>query len=601
MKNMKISKKLMLSFLILIALALIVGIAGIFSMGEINSGGIDMFERGTIPLPWLSEIISDLQMMRVHSRGYVIAAMQDDQNEMGSIRQNISQLWNNANHYLDLYGQTITNPQTLSLWNETRGLMNNQFAPYLERLYSLARVGDIDTMLTEISNMAPTVERIYGNFGQVLESRVAQVEEIARYNSTVHSSMIVLIIVLLAVTVAIALIISFYMSGTISKPLSIFDEWLTETATQGNFQWTASEKVVLDRYKDRKDEVGHLFKAYIEICAFLEEICSELTLVAEGKIDFDVLIRSDKDVISKTLAKMVESLNGLIGNLRGASEEAATGAHQVALGATSLAEDSSKNDASVQRLTTAVSRIADFIRHDSERTEHASDLAVTIMQNAETGSRQMGEMTTAVKDIEQASQSISKVIKVIDDIAFQTNILALNAAVEAARAGVHGKGFAVVAEEVRNLAAKSSDAAKDTNDLISNSMEKSALGARIAGETAASLEKIVSSIAENNTIIKEISDSVVEQLEVIEKVNTDIEQVSLVIQNTSATAEESAAASEQLSAQSEVLRDLAARFTLKEQQGIEPAVVVPALSDGKKNGAPASVPADIPLGENKYF
>jgi methyl-accepting chemotaxis protein len=195
----------------------------------------------------------------------------------------------------------------------------------------------------------------------------------------------------------------------------------------------------------------------------------------------------------------------------------------------------------------------------------AAALANTIMKNAGKGNRQMDEMTAAVKEINTASQGISKVIKVIDDIAFQTNILALNAAVEAARAGQHGKGFAVVAEEVRNLAAKSAKAAKETGDMIQNSIEKAEMGSQIAIETATSLAEIVSGINESSELVKGIAKSSEEQALGIDQINIGIDQVSQVIQQNSATAEESAAASEEMSGQSDVLGDLISRFTLKDE------------------------------------
>ena len=176
----------------------------------------------------------------------------------------------------------------------------------------------------------------------------------------------------------------------------------------------------------------------------------------------------------------------------------------------------------------------------------------------------MDGMIRAVKEINDASHSIGNIIKTIDDIAFQTNILALNAAVEAARAGQHGKGFAVVAEEVRNLASKSADAARNTSDMIQDTIEKAELGSRIAGETAESLREIASGINESNQLVVEIARASEEQSLGISQINIGIDQVTQVIQQNSATAEESAAASEEMSGQSDMLKQLIEQFRIKE-------------------------------------
>jgi len=204
--------------------------------------------------------------------------------------------------------------------------------------------------------------------------------------------------------------------------------------------------------------------------------------------------------------------------------------------------------------------------------DRAEKLADAIRGNAEKGSNQMSEMMTAVMDINQASQNIGKIIKVIDDIAFQTNILALNAAVEAARAGQHGKGFAVVAEEVRNLAAKSAEAARDTGSLIQNSIEKAELGVQIAGDTSESLTEIVSGINESSALISEIAKSSEVQSMGISNINSGIDQVAQVVQHNSAIAQESAASSEEMNDQIILLESLVSQFKLKDT-GQEPGLL----------------------------
>ena len=260
----------------------------------------------------------------------------------------------------------------------------------------------------------------------------------------------------------------------------------------------------------------------------------------------------------KAEAEMVVSINRV-------SKTFVSSSKQIADGAQALAEGSTQQAASVEQLSSSMAEIAQKTRDNAAMAGRAAALADTIRQNAEKGSRQMSEMVEAVREINQASQNINKVINVIDDIAFQTNILALNAAVEAARAGEHGKGFAVVAEEVRNLAGKSAEAAKDTGIMITNSMEKAELGSRIANETAASLADIVSGINESNQIINQIALSSEEQSAGIAQIDRGIDQVAQVIQHNTATAEESAAVSEEMSSQSTLLENLIAGFRAEDE------------------------------------
>jgi len=256
----------------------------------------------------------------------------------------------------------------------------------------------------------------------------------------------------------------------------------------------------------------------------------------------------------------------LVANISQVSKSFISSSKQIADGAQTLAHGSTQQAASIQELSSSISEISRKTKDNSDMASRAALLADTIKQNAEKGSTQMDEMMSAVKEINQASHSINKVIKVIDDIAFQTNILALNAAVEAARAGQHGKGFAVVAEEVRNLAAKSAEAAKDTGGLIANSIDKAEMGSRIANETAGSLVEIVSGINESSQIVSQIAESSLDQSLSIEQVNRGIDQVAQVVQQNSATAQQSAAVSAQMSNQSVMLGEMISSFRADAEQ-----------------------------------
>jgi methyl-accepting chemotaxis protein len=233
---------------------------------------------------------------------------------------------------------------------------------------------------------------------------------------------------------------------------------------------------------------------------------------------------------------------------------------QIATGSQGLAETTTDQSTTVAQLSSSVFDINATTQESADKAHKADGLAKTIKTNAEKGNQQMHEMIQAVKEINDASASISKVIKTIDDIAFQTNILALNAAVEAARAGQHGKGFAVVAEEVRNLASKSAEAAKETSSLIQNSAEKAKLGSRIAGETASSLEEIVIGINESSQLIFDIAKLSERQAQGISSISSGIEHVSNTIQQISATAQESAASSMEMSSQAAHLEHLLQNF-----------------------------------------
>ncbi len=321
--------------------------------------------------------------------------------------------------------------------------------------------------------------------------------------------------------------------------------------------------------------------------------------------DLDVDIQASKNneigVLGRAFQAVSVNMSELIANIRAASEQVAVGSRQVADSGLQLAQGTTEQASALEELSASVEQLASQTRANAGNASEASELANNTRSMAERGNEKMGDMLKAMEDIDRSSADIYRIIKVIDDIAFQTNILALNAAVEAARAGQHGKGFAVVAEEVRNLAAKSASAAKETASLIEGSSKSVAGGTKLARETADSLQKIVGEINRVTALVQGISVASGEQSTGIEQINQGLLQISQVVQANSASSQQTAAASRQLTAQAVTLNEHVSGFKLKgsgEQEALDQSrdeqitpEVLKTLDDMAQKKAPIAAPS----------
>lgn len=361
----------------------------------------------------------------------------------------------------------------------------------------------------------------------------------------------------LGVIIVLSIIAGTFMSKSISRPI-------VQLADAANN--LARGDVDVNILIKEQDETGILADAFHKMIQNVREQADAINRIAQGDYTISLPIRGDKDIVNQEINHMVKNYNQLMGELRTVAEQVSCGASQVAGGAQLLASGSSQQSASMENLSITINEI-------NKQADSNTKLAADAMNDVNNAGRLVKESTMsmqdtaeAMTDIEAGSKQIAKVIKVIDDIAFQTNILALNAAVEAARAGQQGKGFAVVADEVRSLAGKSAEAAQETAQLIENSIQRVSRGVEVARRAAEEIETAGAITEGEGVIMQKISTASEQQSLAITNINQSILEITEVVQTNSATAQESAASAEELSAQSSMLHNIVGRFKLLDSE-----------------------------------
>ncbi len=335
---------------------------------------------------------------------------------------------------------------------------------------------------------------------------------------------------------------------------------------QGNLQL----RVKGDYHGDHAEIKNALNNTLDLLTSYITEVSNVLTEMSHSNLQVAITAEYKGDFykMKEALNLIIHSFNDILQDIGGSANQVAQVSAMVSEGSQSLSQGSTEQASSLEQLSTTIDQFAQQTKQTAMDSNNANALVLTSQKNATDGNAQMEDMLKAMEDINEASSNISKIIKVIEDIAFKTNILALNAAVEAARAGAAGKGFAVVADEVRNLASKSTSAAQETTVLIESTMNKVAVGFKIANETADKFSSIVNDVSQTAEIVSSIAESSNEQEEIFSQINQGISQLSIVVQANTATAEESAAASEELSAQAESLKNMLDVFKLQKKSAI---------------------------------
>lgn len=374
------------------------------------------------------------------------------------------------------------------------------------------------------------------------------------------------IALLLAFIVVFVVTIGFFIIvyKIITKPLEILLD-AAKRMGAGNLE----EDIAFDA----NNEFGDLAECFRQMQYYLKSIISDVTgnlnrmETGDFRIHSDVKYAGDFESVHKSVIAISKRLGGTLSHINESAEQVSGSSTHVSSGAQQLSQGTVEQASSIEQLAASIAEVSNQIDKNSENAKAASNQAEQTSQELVVGQNNMSRMLDAMNEINNSSSEIGKIIRTIEDIAFQTNILALNAAVEAARAGEAGKGFAVVADEVRNLAGKSSEASQNTTELIENSMRSVKEGTDIANETARSLNLIAGSSEKSAELLKQITKASGAQAESVNQIREGIERISSVVQSSAATAEESAASSEELSGQAQLLRELVSDFRFSHNEG----------------------------------
>ncbi len=414
-------------------------------------------------------------------------------------------------------------------------------------------VGNYDYTMEKVPYFG-SINRV-GDSGWLVLSSIHQTEVLSAKEAIVS-----IIITIFALGSVMLVLIIFLMARGISGPLkklSVIAERIAKGELDLQVDVTSNDEIGMVA-----SSLGNTVSQLKNYVNYIDEIAAVLNQIAEKDLVFQLQYdyKGDFEKIKRSLLNIRSTLTTTMERITITSDQVAYGAQSISASSQALAQGATEQASSVEELAATISEISHKIQQNAKDSTGANEQAALASKELETSNHHMNELVSAMAEINESSSEIGKIIKAIEDIAFQTNILALNAAVEAARAGEAGKGFAVVADEVRNLASKSSEAAKSTTHLIEGSIRAVANGSRLADEAAESLTNAVNSTRSVSEMIGRVSEASVQQSEAIRQVSVGIDQISGVVQTNSATAEEGAAASEELSDQAEMLKDLVNEF-----------------------------------------
>lgn len=571
MKNLKIWKKLVVVFASIFVITATLGIVSVLGLLQVSEQFTTFHDE---PYVITTEAMNMRRVIAGAERAILLSCSTADLKASQAAIEQADGFMNDLNNGIVILKEKFTGGE--ALLDEFKAYMDNTVS-VKDEIFAFAKMNKsteaFQIYTKEYLPMMNDARAKLEHIGELADITAVQSYQAAQSTKVLTTSFIIGMLVFSLVAIILFCV---WITRTLTKPINELENAASKMA-----DGTLNVSVTYES----EDELGSLADKMRKLSEHLRAIIGDqnnlLRQIASGNLNARTQAAGnyvgDFSALLSSLRTIVTDLSSTMMQIGVASDQVSSGSDQVSSGAQALSQGATEQASAVEELAATINEISEQVKGNAENANLASSKMTDTSNDIGKSNAKMQELITAMGDISQSSQEIGKVIKAIEDIAFQTNILALNAAVEAARAGAAGKGFAVVADEVRNLATKSSEAAKGTTALIEGSIGAVANGTKLADDTAKSLADVVEIANEVAVIVDKISKASGEQASAITQVTMGVNQISSVVQTNSATAEESAAASEELSGQAQTLKQLVGRFTLKESS--QPAASIHLSED----------------------